>query len=127
LVKTKQIRAPGRCTSGRVGLNLQIQPEQLHRAPGLRTSGRVGLNLRIQPEQLHRPPGCCTSGQVVQQFDRVKIISKNLSQDHGVEWKEQSNEENSPTFDRRVSLLVGAATQESNVWVLSVKERKKEK
>jgi hypothetical protein len=37
------------------------------------------------------------------------------------------NEENSPTFDRRVSPLVGAATQESNVWVLSVKGRKKEK
>jgi hypothetical protein len=37
------------------------------------------------------------------------------------------NEENSPTFNRRVSPLVGAATQESNVWVLSVKERKKEK
>jgi hypothetical protein len=36
-------------------------------------------------------------------------------------------EENSPTFDRRVSPLVGAATQESNVWVLSVKGRKKEK
>jgi hypothetical protein len=38
-----------------------------------------------------------------------------------------SNEENSPTFDRRVSPLVGAATQESNVWFLSVKGRKKEK
>jgi hypothetical protein len=38
-----------------------------------------------------------------------------------------TNEENSPTFDRRVSPLVGAATQESNVWVLSVKGRKKEK
>jgi hypothetical protein len=37
------------------------------------------------------------------------------------------NEENSPTCDRRVSPLVGAATQESNVWVLSVKGRKKEK
>jgi hypothetical protein len=37
------------------------------------------------------------------------------------------NEENSPTFDRRVSPLVGVATQESNVWVLSVKGRKKEK
>jgi hypothetical protein len=37
------------------------------------------------------------------------------------------NEENSPTFDRRVLPLVGAATQESNVWVLSVKGRKKEK
>jgi hypothetical protein len=35
------------------------------------------------------------------------------------------NEENSPTFDRRVSPLVGAATQESNVWVLSVKGRRK--
>jgi hypothetical protein len=35
------------------------------------------------------------------------------------------NEENSPKFDRRVSPLVGAATQESNVWVLSVKGRKK--
>jgi hypothetical protein len=40
---------------------------------------------------------------------------------------QENNEENSPTFDRRVSLLVGAATQESNVWVLSVKGRKKEK
>jgi hypothetical protein len=39
----------------------------------------------------------------------------------------ESNEENSPIFDRRVSPLVGAATQESNVWVLSVKGRKKEK
>jgi hypothetical protein len=38
-----------------------------------------------------------------------------------------TNEENSPTFDRRVSPLGGAATQESNVWVLSVKGRKKEK
>jgi hypothetical protein len=38
-----------------------------------------------------------------------------------------SNEENSPTFDRRVSPLVGAATHESNVWVSSVKGRKKEK
>jgi hypothetical protein len=37
------------------------------------------------------------------------------------------NEENSPTFDRQVSPLVGAATQEFNVWVLSVKGRKKEK
>jgi hypothetical protein len=37
------------------------------------------------------------------------------------------NEENSPTFDRRISPLVGAATQESNVWVLSVMGRKKEK
>jgi hypothetical protein len=37
------------------------------------------------------------------------------------------NEVNSPTFDRRVSPLVGAATQESIVWALSVKERKKEK
>jgi hypothetical protein len=37
------------------------------------------------------------------------------------------NEENSPTFDRRVSPQVGAATQESNVWILSVKGRKKEK
>jgi hypothetical protein len=36
------------------------------------------------------------------------------------------NEENSPTFVRRVSPLAGAATQESNVWVLSVKGRKKE-
>jgi hypothetical protein len=36
------------------------------------------------------------------------------------------NEENSPTFDRRISPLVGAATQESNVWVLSVMGRKKE-
>jgi hypothetical protein len=35
------------------------------------------------------------------------------------------NEENSPTFDCRVSPLVGAATQESNVWVLSVMGRKK--
>jgi mRNA-degrading endonuclease HigB of HigAB toxin-antitoxin module len=34
------------------------------------------------------------------------------------------NEENSATFDRRVSPLVGAATHESNVWVLSVKGRK---
>jgi hypothetical protein len=39
----------------------------------------------------------------------------------------RANEENSPTFDRRVSPLVGAATQESNVWVLSVKGRKKDK
>jgi hypothetical protein len=39
----------------------------------------------------------------------------------------KNNEENSPTFDRRVSPLVGAATQESNVWVLSVKGRKKNK
>jgi hypothetical protein len=38
-----------------------------------------------------------------------------------------NNEKNSPTFDRRVSPLVGAATHESNVWVLSVKGRKKEK
>jgi hypothetical protein len=38
-----------------------------------------------------------------------------------------ANEENSPSFDRRVSPLAGAATQESNVWVLSVKGRKKEK
>jgi hypothetical protein len=37
------------------------------------------------------------------------------------------NEENSPTFDRRVSPLVGAATHKSNVWVLSVKGGKKEK
>jgi hypothetical protein len=40
---------------------------------------------------------------------------------------ERSNEENSPTFDRRVLPQVGAATQESNVWILSVKGRKKEK
>jgi hypothetical protein len=38
-----------------------------------------------------------------------------------------NNEETSPTFDRRVSPLVGTATHESNVWVLSVKGRKKEK
>jgi hypothetical protein len=37
------------------------------------------------------------------------------------------NEENSLTFDRPVSPLVGAATHKSNVWVLSVKGRKKEK
>jgi hypothetical protein len=40
---------------------------------------------------------------------------------------ESNNEENSPTFNRRVSPLVAAATQESNVWVLSVKGRKKDK
>jgi hypothetical protein len=45
----------------------------------------------------------------------------------GVEKELTHNEENSPTFDRRVSPLVGAATQESNVWVLSVKGRKKQK
>jgi hypothetical protein len=37
------------------------------------------------------------------------------------------NEENSQTFDRCVSPLVGAAAYESNVWVLSDKGRKREK
>jgi hypothetical protein len=37
------------------------------------------------------------------------------------------NEEDSQTFDHRISPLVGAATHESNVWVLSDKGRKKEK
>jgi hypothetical protein len=52
----------------------------------------------------------------------------NLGYKHNSFAKEpMSNEEYSPTFDRRVSPLVGAATPESNVWVLSVKGRKKEK
>jgi hypothetical protein len=46
---------------------------------------------------------------------------------HNRQLEKNNNEENSPTFDRRVSPLVSAATQESNVWVLSVKGRKKEK
>jgi hypothetical protein len=37
-----------------------------------------------------------------------------------------SNEQDSPTFDRRVWQLVGAAAHESNVWVLSDKGRKGE-
>jgi hypothetical protein len=37
------------------------------------------------------------------------------------------NEEDSQTFDSRVSPLVGAATHESNVWVMSDKGRKREK
>jgi hypothetical protein len=40
--------------------------------------------------------------------------------------KHDSNEEDSQTFDRRVSPLVGAATHESNVWVLKDKGRKRE-
>jgi hypothetical protein len=36
------------------------------------------------------------------------------------------NEEDSQTFDCRVSPLVGAAAHESNVWVLFDKERKEE-
>jgi hypothetical protein len=39
----------------------------------------------------------------------------------------QNNEEDSLTFDCRVSLLDGAATHESNVWVLSDKGRNIEK
>jgi hypothetical protein len=37
------------------------------------------------------------------------------------------NKENSLTFDRCVSPLVGTAAHESNVWVLSDKGRKREK
>jgi hypothetical protein len=37
-----------------------------------------------------------------------------------------TNEEDSQTFDRRVWPLVGAATHESNVWILSDKGRKGE-
>jgi hypothetical protein len=39
---------------------------------------------------------------------------------------ESVNEEDSQTFDRRVSPLVGTATHESNVLVLSDKGRKRE-
>jgi hypothetical protein len=38
-----------------------------------------------------------------------------------------SFEEDSQTFDRRVSPLVGVATHESNVWVLSDNGSKREK
>jgi hypothetical protein len=50
-----------------------------------------------------------------------------IAQNFIFQHSQKMNEETSPTFDRRVSPLVGAATQESNVWVLSVKGRKKEK
>jgi hypothetical protein len=39
---------------------------------------------------------------------------------------ERGAEEDSQTFDRRVSPLVGAAAHESNAWVLSDKGRKRE-
>jgi hypothetical protein len=57
----------------------------------------------------------------------VKGTSLNIKDYQKIIAISEDNEENSPTFDRRVSPLVGAATHKSNVWVLSVKGRKKEK
>jgi hypothetical protein len=55
----------------------------------------------------------------------IRHRAENIRKMSIILWK--TNEENSPTFDRRVSPLVRAATQGSNVWVLSVEGKEERK